>query len=78
MLRPDKGISVRRAEALGVSRATIRRERALKNGVVKIDGLYVSGKPRPDGQRASRGRGRKGELKTLKSPALVAVKRPPP
>jgi transposase-like protein len=88
MLQSDKGISsVRLAEALGVSQPTawrmghalrlmVGREQAL-NGVIEIDSLYVGGKPRPEMNRTPPGRGRKGEPKTLKTPALVAVQRPP-
>ena len=47
------------------------------DGVVEIDSLYVGGKPRRDPNYSPPGRGRKGEPKTLKTPALVAVQRPP-
>jgi ISXO2-like transposase domain len=43
----------------------------------RIDGLYLGGKPRRDAHRSPPGRGRKGEPKTLKTPALVVVQRPP-
>jgi transposase-like protein len=88
MLQSDKGISsIRLAEALGVSQPTawrmghalrlmVGREQAL-DGMVEIDGLYVGGKPRRDRNDSPPGRGRKGEPKTLKTPALVAVQRPP-
>jgi transposase-like protein len=88
MLQSDKGISsIRLAEALGVSQPTawrmghalrlmVGREQAL-NGVVEIDGLYLGGKPRRDANDSPPGRGRKGQPKTLKTPALVAVQRPP-
>ncbi|QRM35973.1 IS1595 family transposase [Microvirga sp. VF16] len=88
MLQSDKGISsIRLAEALGVSQPTawrmghalrlmVGREHAL-DGVVEIDSLYVGGKPRRDPNYSPPGRGRKGEPKTLKTPALVAVQRPP-
>ena len=88
MLQSDKGISsIRLAEALGVNQPTawrmghalrlmVGREHAL-DGVVEIDSLYVGGKPRRDPNYSPPGRGRKGEPKTLKTPALVAVQRPP-
>jgi transposase-like protein len=88
MLQSDKGISsIRLAEALGISQPTawrmghalrlmVGREQAL-NGVIEIDSLYVGGKPRREMNRTPPGRGRKGEPKTLKTPALVAVQRPP-
>jgi hypothetical protein len=87
MLQSDKGISsIRLAEALGVSQPTawrighalrlmVGREHAL-DGVIEIDSLYVGGKPRREMNRTPPGRGRKGEPKTLKTPALVAVQRP--
>jgi transposase-like protein len=88
MLQSDKGISsIRLAEALGVSQPTawrmghalrlmVGREQAL-NGVVEIDSVYLGGKPRRDQNYSPPGRGRKGQPKTLKIPALVAVQRPP-
>jgi transposase-like protein len=88
MLQSDKGISsIRLAEALGVSQPTAwrmghalrlmaGREQAL-DGVVEIDSLYVGGKPRREMNYSQPGRGRKGQPKTLKTPALVAVQRPP-
>ena len=88
MLQSDKGISsIRLAEALGVSQPTawrmghalrlmVGREQAL-DGVVEIDGLYIGGKPRREKNYSPPGRGRKGQPKTLKTPALVAVQRPP-
>lgn len=88
MLQSDKGTSsIRLAEALGVSQPTVwrmghalrlmlGREKAL-DGVVEIDGPYVGGKPRRDRNYFPPRRGRKGEPKTLKTPALVAVQRPP-
>ncbi|QRM35422.1 IS1595 family transposase [Microvirga sp. VF16] len=88
MLQSDKGISsIRLAEALGVSQPTawrmghalrlmVGREQAL-DGVVEIDGLYIGGRPRREKNYSPPGRGRKGEPKTLKTPALVAVQRPP-
>jgi hypothetical protein len=88
MLQSDKGISsIRLAEALGVSQPTawcmgyalrlmVEREQAL-DGAVEIDGLYLGGKPRREMNYSPPGRGRKGQPKTLKTPALVAVQRPP-
>jgi hypothetical protein len=88
MLQSDKGISsIRLAGALSVSQPTawrmghalrliVGRELAL-DGVVEIDGLYVSGKPRRVRNSSPPGRGRKGQPKTLKTPALVAMQRPP-
>jgi transposase-like protein len=87
MLQSDKGISsIRLAEALGVSQPTawrmghalrlmVGREQAL-DGVVEIDSVYLGGKPRRDRNYSPPGRGRKGQPKTLKTPALVAVQRP--
>jgi hypothetical protein len=88
MLQSNKGISsVRLAEALGVSQPTARRiGHALRlmvgrgqalDGVVEIDDLYLGGKPRRDANYSPPGRGRKGQPKTLKAPALAAVQRPP-
>jgi hypothetical protein len=54
----------------------VGREQAL-DGVVEIDGLYVGGKPRRDRNNSPPGRGRKGQPKAQKTPALVAVQRPP-
>src|SRR3712207_5611059 len=88
MLQSDKGISsIRLAEALGISQPTawpmghalrlmVGREQAL-DGVVEIDGLYIGGKPRREKNYSPPGQGRKGQRKTLKTPALVAVQRPP-
>jgi transposase-like protein len=87
MLQADKGISsIRLAEALGVSQPTawrmghalrlmVGREQAL-DGVVEIDSVYLGGRPRRDLNYSPSGRGRKGQPKTLKTPALVAVQRP--
>ncbi|MBQ0819465.1 IS1595 family transposase [Microvirga sp. HBU67558] len=88
MLHSDNGISsIRLEEALGVSEPTawrmdhalrlmVGREQALDD-VVEIDGLDIGGKPRREKNYSPLGRGRKGEPKTLKTPALVAVQRPP-
>jgi transposase-like protein len=88
LLQSDKGVSsIRLAEALGVSQPTawrmghalrlmVGREHSL-DGVVEIDGLYLGGKPRRDANYSPPGRGRKGQPKTLKTPALVVVQRPP-
>jgi hypothetical protein len=54
----------------------VGREQVL-DGVVEIDGLYVGSKPRREKNHSPPGRGRKGQPKTLKIPALVAVQRPP-
>jgi hypothetical protein len=86
MLQSDQGISsIRLAEALGVSQPTAwrmghalrlmgGREQAL-DGVVEIDGLYLGGKPRRETTCSPPGRGRKGQPRTQKTPALVAVQR---
>jgi hypothetical protein len=80
MLQSDKGISsIRLAEALGISQPTawrmghalrlmVGREQGL-DGAVEIDGLYVGGKPRRDPNYSPPGRGRKGQPKTVKTPA---------
>jgi hypothetical protein len=47
------------------------------DGVVEIDGLYLGGKPRRDKNYCALGGGRKGQPKILKTPALLAVQRPP-
>src|SRR3712207_4725760 len=57
-------------------RLMVGREQAL-DGVVEIDSLYVGGKPRRDRNYSPPGRGRKGQPKTQKTLALVAVQRPP-
>ncbi|WP_165820378.1 transposase [Microvirga sp. KLBC 81] len=75
------------AEALGVSQPTawrmghvlrlmVGREQAL-DGTVEIDGFYRGGKPRREMHRSPPGRGSESESKTLKTPALVVVQRPP-
>jgi hypothetical protein len=45
--------------------------------VIEIDSLYVGGKPRREMNYSPPGRGRKGQPKILKTPALIAVQRPP-
>ncbi len=57
-------------------RLMVGREQALE-GVVKIDSLYVGGKPRRDLNFSPPSRARKGQPKPLKTPTLVAVQRPP-
>jgi hypothetical protein len=57
-------------------RLMVGREQVL-DGVIEIDSPYVGGKPRREMNRTPPGRGRKGEPKTLKTPAFVAVQRPP-
>jgi hypothetical protein len=52
-------------------------EQSWGDGVVEIDSLYVGDTPRRDPSYSPSGRGRKGQTKTLKTPALVAVQRPP-
>jgi hypothetical protein len=44
---------------------------------VEIDSMYLGGKPRREMNYSPPGRGRKGQPKTQKTPALVAVQRPP-
>ena len=86
VLHSDKGISsVRLAETLGVSRPTAWRiGHALRHlmtreqqfgGTVEVDELYVGGSPRNDADRPHLGRGRKGQPRTTKTPALAVVQR---
>jgi transposase-like protein len=87
ILQSDKGISsVRLAEAIGVSQPTAwRMGHALRllvtgehqlNGTVEIDEFYIGGSPRKDADRPHLGRGRKGQPRTTKTPALAVVQRP--
>ena len=83
----DKGLSsVRLAEAIGVSQPTawrmghalrllVTREQPVA-GTVEIDDVYVGGSPRKDPDRPRLGRGRKGQPRTTKTPALSIVQRP--
>jgi transposase-like protein len=87
ILQSDKGISsVRLAEALGVSQPTawrmghvlrllVTREQPL-GGTVELDEFYIGGSPRRDADRPRLGRGRKGQPRTTKTPALAMVQRP--
>jgi transposase-like protein len=87
ILQSDKGISsVRLAEAVGVSQPTawrmghalrllVTREQPLA-GTVEIDDVYIGGSPRKDRDRPRLGRGRKGQPRTTKTPALTIVQRP--
>jgi len=87
ILQSDKGISsVRLAEAVGVSQPTawrmghalrllVTREQPLA-GTVEIDDVYIGGSPRKDPDRPRLGRGRKGQPRTTKTPALSIVQRP--
>jgi hypothetical protein len=87
ILQSDKGISsVRLAEALGVSQPTAwRMGHALRllmardhplGGTVEIDEFHFGAKPRRDADRPRLGRGRKGQPRTDKTPALAVVQRP--
>lgn len=87
ILQSDKGISsVRLAEALGVSQSTAwRMGHALRlmvarseplGGIVEVDDFRIGGGPRKQAGRPSPGRGRKGQPRTLKTPALAVVQRP--
>ena len=87
ILQSDKGISsIRLAEALGVSQPTAwRMGHALRllmardhplSGTVEIDEFHFGGKPRRDADRPRLGRGRKGQPRTDKTPALAIVQRP--
>src|SRR5579863_8936974 len=87
ILQSDKGISsVRLAEAIGVSQPTawrmghalrllVTREHPL-DGTVEMDEFYFGGSPRKDADRPHLGRGRKGQPRTTKTPALAVVQRP--
>jgi ISXO2-like transposase domain/Transposase zinc-ribbon domain len=87
ILQSDKGISsVRLAEAIGVSQPTawrmghalrllVTREHTLE-GTVEIDEFYFGGGPPKDADRPHLGRGRKGQPRTTKTPALAVVQRP--
>jgi transposase-like protein len=87
ILQSDKGISsIRLAEALGVSQPTawrlghavrlmLKREGQL-DGIVEADEFYIGGSPRKDGDSPKLGRGRKGQPRTTKTPALTVVQRP--
>jgi len=87
ILQSDKGISsLRLAEALGVSQPTawrmghvlrllVTRDHPL-DGTVEIDEFHFGGKPRGDPNPPKLGRGRKGQPRTTKTPALAIVQRP--
>ena len=87
ILQSDKGVSsVRLAEAIGVSQPTawrmghalrllVTREHAL-DGTVEMDEFHFGGTPRKDADRPHLGRGRKGQPRTTKTPALAIVQRP--
>lgn len=87
ILQSDKGVSsVRLAEAIGVSQPTawrmghalrllMTREHPL-DGTVEMDEFYFGGTPRKDADRPHLGRGRKGQPRTTKTPALAVVQRP--
>lgn len=87
ILQSDKGISsVRLAEAIGVSQPTawrighalrllMTRERAF-GGTVEVDEFYIGGSPRRGADYPRLGRGRKGQPRTTKTPALAVVQRP--
>lgn len=87
ILQSDKGVSsVRLAEAIGVSQPTawrmghalrllVTREHPL-DGTVEMDEFHFGGTPRKDADRPHLGRGRKGQPRTTKTPALAVVQRP--
>lgn len=87
ILQSDKGISsIRLAEALGVSQPTawrmghvlrllVTRDHPL-GGTVEIDDFHFGGKPRRDPDQPKLGRGRKGQPRTTKTPAMAVVQRP--
>jgi hypothetical protein len=87
ILQSDKGMSsMRLAEAIGVSQPTawrmghalrllVTREHQL-DGTVEMDEFYFGGAPRKDADRPHLGRGRKGQPRTTKTPALAVVQRP--
>jgi ISXO2-like transposase domain/Transposase zinc-ribbon domain len=87
VLQSDKGISsIRLSEALGVSQPTawrmghvlrllVARDHVL-DGTIEIDEFHFGGAPRRDPDQPKPGRGRKGQPKTIKTPALAIVQRP--
>ncbi|ANH09005.1 IS1595 family transposase [Shinella sp. HZN7] len=87
LLQSDKGLSsVRLAEVLGVSQPTawrmghalrlmVAREHML-DGTVEIDHFYLGGNPRKHPDNPPPGRGRKGKVKTEKTPVMAIVQRP--
>lgn len=87
ILQSDKGISsIRLAEALGVSQPTawrmghVLRLLVLRNhplgGTVEIDEFHFGARPHRDPNPPKLGRGRKGQPRTTKTPALAVVQRP--
>lgn len=87
LLQSDKGLSsVRLAEVLGVSQPTawrighalrlmVAREHTLA-GTVEVDHFYLGGRPRTHADDPPPGRGRKGQVKTEKTPVMAIVQRP--
>lgn len=87
ILQSDKGVSsIRLAEIIGVSQPTawrmghvlrllVARDHTL-GGVIEIDEMYFGGAPRSDPDKPRAGRGRKGQPRTTKTPAMVVVQRP--
>ncbi len=87
LLQSDKGLSsVRLAETLGVSQPTawrighalrlmVAREHML-DGTVEVDHFYLGGRPRKHPDNPPPGRGRKGQIKTEKTPVMAIVQRP--
>jgi ISXO2-like transposase domain len=45
-------------------------------GTVEMDEFYIGGSPRKDADRPHLGRGRKGQPRTAKTPALAVIQRP--
>lgn len=45
-------------------------------GVIEINEMYFGGAPRSDPDKPRSGRGRKGQPRTTKTPAMVVVQRP--
>lgn len=87
ILQSDKGISsIRLAEAISVSQPTawrmghVLRPRVARDhvldGTIEIDEFHFGGAPRHDADRPKLGRGRKGQPRTTKTPALAIVQRP--
>jgi transposase-like protein len=87
LLQSDKGLSsVRLAETLGVSQPTawrighalrlmVAREHML-DGTVEVDRFYLGGRPSKHPDEPPPGRGRKGQVKTEKTPVMAIVQRP--
>lgn len=78
--------SIRLAETLGVSQPTAWRighalrfmvaKEHMLDGTVKVDHFYLGGEPRKHPDDPPPGRGRKGQVKTEKTPVIAIVQRP--